>query len=233
MPAFTLPPRAAVVPGARHASIVKLRLVEIGRFSTSCVGTVKDRSPLVVCTSGASPVTVIVSFSAPTSRVSDAKTQTIAARDRKTPAVDCLEPLQHDLACGRCREPGSPREIRRSTSVTTAGTAVPLLSLVNVIVTPGSTPPCASFTLPVIVAVVSSCADDVRGPKTISAMANPAIQRDVICLLCWDSCRSQFHRNELLLPCPVREAHQFVFGPRPCSRRGRRADGLDRIRGDR
>ena len=54
---------------------------------------------------------------------------------------------------------------------------MPLLSLVNVIVTPGRTPPCASFSVPVIVAVVNSCADDMRGPKTISTMANPAIQR--------------------------------------------------------
>ena len=45
----------ALLKSTGSASIVKLRLVEIGRFSTSCVGTVKDRSPLVVCTSGASP----------------------------------------------------------------------------------------------------------------------------------------------------------------------------------
>ena len=76
MTLFAPPPpiRAGLVPvpatpGAMVANWTKLRL-EMGRFWTASVLTVKDRSPLPNCTTGDSAVTRMVSASAPTSIVS-------------------------------------------------------------------------------------------------------------------------------------------------------------------
>ena len=70
---FCPPPPSRVVvpttPGVRAVNAAKLR-AEIGRFSTSAVVTLNERSPLCDWISGASDLTVTVSDVPPTESVS-------------------------------------------------------------------------------------------------------------------------------------------------------------------
>src|SRR5262245_19413076 len=106
-----------------------------------------------------------------------------------------------------------------------AGTIVPFVSLVRVIVAPGMTPPCPSLSMPVIVPVVSNCADEIYAVKKNSVKANPVIQRPLMRCSCSPS--------GLLSDRAVADAGEFVVGPGSCSCRIDRSNGLCRRRVDR
>ena len=61
-------PGVTITPGARDSSESKVRFAS-GRLETDSVVTVNDRSPLAVCTSGASATMVRTSVVPPTSSV--------------------------------------------------------------------------------------------------------------------------------------------------------------------